>query len=250
MPAPTVHPAIRFATHMTVAAMAAGLLSSCSTFEQIRVNREKKAEEIRQKALRAEAGAAHANWRATRGWKSKTYRNADLLAKATPENTAVEISLNEQRGLLLVDTAIAMDFPVATGKRSHPTPAGEYKILGKQKDYSSNLYGKIVDAAGVVVVSDADTRSGAAPEGTTFVGARMPYWMRLTNTGVGMHVGYVPGHPASHGCIRLKRDVAVQLFEMLKVGTPVKVAPAAPALAAPVEAPPKQPKKAAAPTAA
>jgi len=182
-------------------------------------------------ALRAEARQAHADWRATAKWKSKTYRNEEVLARATSNNTSIEISLGEQRGLLLVGGAIAMDFPVATGKKSHPSPTGDFKIVGKEKEYSSNLYGKIVDSAGEVLVSNADARTDVPPEGAQFIGAKMPYWMRITDTGVGMHVGYVPGHPASHGCIRLEQETAVRLFAMLKVGTPVKIAQSAPALA-------------------
>lgn len=173
---------------------------------------------------------AHAAWRAQEGWRKTTYRDKDLLAKATPENTSVEISLSEQRGLLLVDGAIAMDFPVASGKKSHPTPAGHFKILSKEKNYASNLYGKIYDAEGAVVHGDADTRRHAVPEGGRFTGAPMPYWMRLTQDGVGMHVGYVPGRPASHGCIRLKRDAAQQIFPLVKPGTPVVIATTAPSL--------------------
>ena len=67
----------------------------------------------------------------------------ELLSQATAENVSLEISLGEQRGFLLVRTAIAMDFPVATGKKSHPTPSGNFSIRGKEKNYSSNLYGKI-----------------------------------------------------------------------------------------------------------
>lgn len=153
-----------------------------------------------------------------------------LMKQATPENVALEISLSEQRGFLLVRGAIAMDFPVATGKRSHPTPGGNFTVRGKQKDYASNLYGKIYDASGTMVVADADTRTDAVPEGGKFEGATMPYWMRLTDIGVGLHVGYVPGRPASHGCIRLKRNVAAELFLLVKIGTPVTVADKAPAL--------------------
>jgi len=82
--------------------------------------------------------------------------------------------------------------------------------------------------------SDPECRypHGCAGEGAMFAGAKMPYWMRLTDTGVGMHVGYVPGHPASHGCIRLNREVAQKLFALVKVGTPVVVAERAPALEA------------------
>lgn len=200
--------------------------SSCAVIERHAAARRHSEEQ-------AAALSAHNAWRTTSGWKSKTYRNDGLLAAATPKNVSVQIALSEQRGLLLVDDCIAMDFPVATGKKSHPTPSGAFTILGKQKDYSSNLYGKIVDATGAVLVADADSRSDVPAEGATFQGAKMPYWMRLTNTGVGMHVGYVPGRPASHGCIRLKRETAVQLFELLDVGTPVVIADTAPALQSP-----------------
>jgi lipoprotein-anchoring transpeptidase ErfK/SrfK len=177
----------------------------------------------------------HALFRGQPGWRKNTYRDEKLVAKAAEGNTAVEIALREQRGLLLVDDAIAMDFPVATGRSSHPTPKGSYKILEKKKDHSSNLYGRIVGGDGSTVVGDADTRSHAVPPGGRFVGSPMPYWMRMTTTGVGMHVGHVPGHrAASHGCIRLKRETAAELFSMLAVGTPVKVDSFAPSLGGPV----------------
>ena len=177
----------------------------------------------------------HAAFRAESGWRKKIYRNEKLIAKAGEANKTVEIALREQRGLLLVDEAIAMDFPVATGRSSHPTPKGSYKILEKKKDHASNLYGRMVGGDGSTVVSDADTRAHAVPAGGRFVGAPMPYWMRMTPTGVGMHVGHVPGHrPASHGCIRLKRETATELFALLDVGTPVKVDSFAPALGGPV----------------
>lgn len=202
-------------------------LTSCATLEQ----REQRAAAKKLSDAKAASRSAHAEWRAATGWRDKTYRNEALIGLATGTNTAVEIALSEQRGLLIVDGLIAMDFPVATGKRSHPTPAGSYKVLGKVKDYKSNLYGKIVDPAGVVLVADADTRTDVVPEGASFQGAKMPYWMRLTNDGVGMHVGYVPGRPASHGCIRLRPQTAGTLFGIVKIGTPVVVAPSAPALA-------------------
>jgi hypothetical protein len=51
-----------------------------------------------------------------------------------------------------------------------------------------------------------------------------------------MHVGYVPGRPASHGCIRLKKDVAIELFGLLPLGSPVTVDAMAPSLGRPKEA--------------
>jgi lipoprotein-anchoring transpeptidase ErfK/SrfK len=156
----------------------------------------------------------HEAFRAQEGWRKLTYRQTDLLARATATNTTVEISLTDQRGLLLVHGSVALDFPVATGKASHPTPPGSYRILEKKKEHASNLYGRILSATGETTDSDADARTDAVPEGGSFVGAPMPYWM---------HVGHVPGRPASHGCIRLKRDAAVELFGILEVGSPVTV---------------------------
>jgi hypothetical protein len=203
------------------------LFPGCALVEDTRQRAEK------QKVIRQ--NEAHAAFRAQPGWRKQTYRNEELMAQATAQNTAVEIALREQRGLLLVDGAVAMDFPVATGKSSHPTPKGSYKILEKKEKHASNLYGRIVSGSGSTVVSDADTRDHGVPAGARFVGAPMPYWMRMTTTGVGMHVGNVPGHrTASHGCIRLKKDTAVQLFSILDLGSPVTVDSFAPALGGPL----------------
>ena len=51
----------------------------------------------------------------------------------------------------------------------------------------------------------------------------MPYWLRITSYGVGMHEGYVPSHPASHGCIRVPRNVQHLIYSKVGVGTPVKI---------------------------
>jgi lipoprotein-anchoring transpeptidase ErfK/SrfK len=85
------------------------------------------------------------------------------------------------------------------------------------------------------VVSDADARTDAVPSGGWFIGAPMPYWVRLTRAGVGMHVGYIPGRPASHGCIRLKKDAAVELFRILPLGAAVTVDDMAPSLGGAVD---------------
>jgi lipoprotein-anchoring transpeptidase ErfK/SrfK len=199
--------------------------SGCAVLEEMEKNQAAARAERANAALRSAARTEHAAYRDLAGWKKQTYRNKALLEQATPDNVSIEISLAEQRGLLLINGAIAMDFPVATGRKSHPTPVGSYTIRAKEREYYSNLYGRITDAAGAVVVADADSRKDAVPEGGAFAGSSMPYWMRLTDTGVGMHVGYVPGgRTASHGCIRLKKDTAAELFERTKIGTPVVVA--------------------------
>jgi len=222
---------VRLLKIVPLAVLAAFLgLGGCAIVEDIKRSQAEAREERARAELRKLALAEHAVFREAGGWKKRTYRNKALLSQATSENVTLEISLSEQRGILLVRTAVAMDFPVATGRKSHPTPAGDFTIRAKERNYSSNIYGKIYDAQNILLVPDADTRTDIVPEGGRFEGATMPYWMRLTDSGVGMHVGYVPGRPASHGCIRLKHDSATELFDLVKVGTPVVIAENAPSL--------------------
>ena len=53
----------------------------------------------------------------------------------------------------------------------------------------------------------------------------MPHMQRLTWSGIALHGGPLPGHPASHGCIRLPYDFAAHLFDLTKLGMRVIVAP-------------------------
>jgi len=114
---------------------------------------------------------------------------------------------------------------VATGKPSHPTPSGRFSIREKNEDKISNLYGVLRDANGDVIDSDFNLMKETLPEGAQFKPARMPYYMRLRDDGVGMHAGPIPrpGSTASHGCIRLPREMAVKFFNNVGIGTPVTI---------------------------
>lgn len=113
---------------------------------------------------------------------------------------------------------------VATGKEGHGTGPGSYKITEKVVDKYSNRYGWMEDEFGNVTDGDAK-HTDRVPAGMAYVPAPMPYWMRLTSTGIGMHGGLIPdpGKPASHGCIRLPQDFVPQLFSAVDVGTPVTI---------------------------
>jgi hypothetical protein len=113
---------------------------------------------------------------------------------------------------------------VATGKEGHGTKAGTYKITEKIEDKYSNRYGWIEDEFGNVVDGDAKP-SDPVSEGMLYVPAPMPYWMRLTSYGIGMHGGLIPepGKPASHGCIRLPKTFVPLLYDSVSVGTPVTI---------------------------
>lgn len=137
----------------------------------------------------------------------------------------VVINLNTQRATITIGDQYAGWTTVATGREGFSTPADHYTVLEKKADKYSTLYGKIVDAAGNVLRADADIRKHKPPPGAQFVPAPMPYWMRLTWRGIGMHAGPIPepGSPASHGCIRLPPEMAEILFNRVSVGTPVQI---------------------------
>ena len=152
------------------------------------------------------------------------YRNGALLSKTNGSNAKVIVDRSIQRAILLNNGQVAMDYPVSTGNRKFPTPAGKYKVLEKKKsEKRSNLYGKIYCAEGKVVKRNADSTKHTVPEGGRFEGALMSSWMRLTWDGIGMHRGKVPRYPASHGCIRTYYKVVNTVFSKVAVGTPVVV---------------------------
>ena len=53
----------------------------------------------------------------------------------------------------------------------------------------------------------------------------MPHMQRLTWSGIALHGGVVPAHPASHGCIRLPYEFAERLFDIARLGMRVIVSP-------------------------
>ncbi|MEO7168442.1 MAG: L,D-transpeptidase family protein [Spartobacteria bacterium] len=146
-----------------------------------------------------------------------------LLDQVTPDKARVRVSLSKQRAYLLLGDEIVIDTPISSGKRVGMTPSGSYRISQKDRDHRSSVYGDFKDAAGRTVRSGVSSRIDSAPSGTRFVGSPMTWFMRLTDDGVGMHVGILPGYAASHGCIRMPSAAAEMFYNHVKVGTPVVV---------------------------
>jgi lipoprotein-anchoring transpeptidase ErfK/SrfK len=149
--------------------------------------------------------------------------NQNLLKQATPENTRIVVSIPKQRAYLMIGEEIVADAPVSSGKRGHESPRGHMRVLEKDPNHHSSLYGDFVDHSGRVVRGGVSARADSAPSGTHFAGAAMKWFLRLTEDGVGMHIGILPGYPASHGCIRQSVDGAKLFYDHAKVGTPVDV---------------------------
>ena len=132
----------------------------------------------------------------------------------------IVIELGAQRVHFYLGDKLVGDSVVSTGKTGFDTPPGEYHVIQKDKDHVSNLYGQFVNAAGEVVRTNVDITKDHPPAGAEFLGAKMPYFMRF-HDGYGLHAGYVPSHPASHGCVRLPHDIAMHFFDHSEVGMPV-----------------------------
>jgi hypothetical protein len=134
---------------------------------------------------------------------------------------SVEIDLEEQTAYLIRGRQVVLATPISTGRSGHLTENGSFKIIEKERNHFSSLYGKIVDRNGRTVVADADADM-AVPRGGKFLAAPMRYFMRFHDA-IGMHAGYLPGYPASHGCVRLPEQNAIVFFNAVEVGTPVHV---------------------------
>ncbi len=157
------------------------------------------------------------------GRQPKPVVNKDLASAINSENSYAVISLSKQRLYLMTADQVYIDSPISSGKRGHSTPTGNFNIMQKHADHRSSIYGSFVDRRGRVVRSGVSTKIDSAPSGTRYVGAPMKYFCRLTGSGVGFHIGILPGYPASHGCIRLPEDIAPLIYEKVKVGTRVRV---------------------------
>jgi lipoprotein-anchoring transpeptidase ErfK/SrfK len=109
----------------------------------------------------------------------------------------IVVSIGSQHVTVYDDGTPIMSGQVSTGMPGHPTPMGIFSVIQKDRYHHSNIYS----------------------------GAPMPYMQRITWSGVAMHEGVVPGHPASHGCIRLTHDFAARLWTTTKMGVRVIVTP-------------------------
>jgi lipoprotein-anchoring transpeptidase ErfK/SrfK len=110
----------------------------------------------------------------------------------------------------------------STGREGHDSPVGNFKVQKKEEKHASSLYGDFVDASGNVIVKNVTFKVDIPPPGTHFQGSSMPWFMQFA-PGVGMHTGFLPGVPDSHGCIRLPDKMARIFYANTPLGTPVTV---------------------------
>jgi lipoprotein-anchoring transpeptidase ErfK/SrfK len=117
------------------------------------------------------------------------------IAPVRGDALRVLISIPQQKAYVFQAGALVATSPVSTGKPGHPTPSGTFRILQKKVHHRSSKYSN----------------------------APMPYMQRLTDYGIALHAGRLPGYPASHGCIRLPWGFARKLYNMTDHSTRVTI---------------------------
>jgi hypothetical protein len=118
-------------------------------------------------------------------------------SRPTGEPIMAIVSLRNQRITVYDAKGWILRAPVSTGQNGRETPAGIFSVLQKRAEHYSNLYDD----------------------------AYMPHMQRITWSGIALHGGVLPGHPASHGCVRMPFDFAARLFSATSLGMRVIVAP-------------------------
>ncbi len=153
----------------------------------------------------------------------RRYENDNLWIDARiPGAPLIKLVLSEQRAYFYKGGKLAGMAPISTGSEGNATATGHFRITEMDPEHKSTLYGNYLDASGKIIQLDVDTSKDSKPPGATFDGAAMAHFMRI-NGGTGMHEGFMPGYPDSHGCIRMPGWFAAALYEAVSVGTPVTV---------------------------
>ena len=134
-------------------------------------------------------------------WMAAQYRNVEIMRSlmgVTPDHESnrfrITVDISRQQAYLWQDGKIALETQISSGRKSHPTPKGRFVVTDKYRTWTSTLYD-----------------------------SKMPFFMRLSCGDFGLHVGALPGYPASHGCIRLPEKSAKKLFASVPLGTVVDI---------------------------
>ncbi len=132
-----------------------------------------------------------------------------------PQDTSINVLLRlEQRKVyVFAGQKLVASFPVAIGRPSFPTPTGEFEIFEMIPNPAwKNPWTGEVEAPG--------------PDGS--LGLRWIGFLEMSNGVIGFHgtpnVGSI-GRAASHGCVRMRNEDVVKLYDLVQIGTPVRVEP-------------------------
>ena len=152
----------------------------------------------------------------------------EMVTSNLPEShsgrPSIVVSLRAQEAYLYRSGQKTASSRISSGREGYRTPVGRFRVIRKDEDHRSSIYGDYVDDSGRVVKANVDNRRDRKPPQSHFLGAPMPYFVEFS-PGYGLHQGYLPGVPASHGCIRMPYWKARQFYNAVQLGTVVVIKP-------------------------
>jgi L,D-transpeptidase ErfK/SrfK len=116
------------------------------------------------------------------------------------------VNIPARKIVLMEDGQVVKIYAIAVGKKSTPSPNGNFHIASRVVKPTWYQPGKMVGPG------------PANPLGTR--------WMGLGYKGYGIHGTNMPnsiGRAASHGCIRMRNHDVEELFELVQVGDAVEL---------------------------
>ena len=158
------------------------------------------------------------------GCSSVTEMVTSNLPESHSGRPSIVVSLRAQEAYLHRAGHRTASSRISSGREGYRTPVGRFQVIRKDEDHRSSLYGGYVDDLGHVVKANVDSRRDRKPPHSHFVDAPMPYFIEFS-PGYGLHQGYLPGEPASHGCIRMPYWKARQFYNAVHLGTLLVIKP-------------------------
>ena len=136
-----------------------------------------------------------------------------------PGNVRVKVSLQDRMIYVLEGNKPLLVCATAIGLPTKPTPKGNFHVIEKIENKRSGSYGFWSNGSSII----AATSSQCPGSGYRYIGFPMQYWVGFS-PGYGIHVGSVWPIPRTHGCLRVHENAGRELFEIVRIGTPVHIA--------------------------
>ncbi len=113
----------------------------------------------------------------------------------TPKDDIIKIDIQRHRLMFFQNGKLLHSYPVAIGDEETPSPIGEWKIIHKGGNWGGGF-------------------------GERWMGLDVPWGIYGIH---GTNKPWTIGTPASHGCIRMLNLHVIELYNLVKLGTPVHI---------------------------
>jgi hypothetical protein len=180
----------------------AGLLSGCASqpYPPLPEELKPRRAEIIDGTTRTDSNAGSRRRSLVPGFGEHLPLPPDPASLPPSKKRQLDIRLASQTFNYFEDDQLVWSGPVSSGSEEHPTPKGRFSVLSKNINKRSGSYTNYFD------------QPTPMPYSLQFSG---PYFI---------HEGWLPGHAASHGCVRLRYEDARFVYSRMRVGDRVMVA--------------------------